>query len=165
MGAIQKTIQRTLRNKRNQRRFEPVLPQVEYKPKFRVGLAPFVPTKITFPDAMVVEGAGSTRINGTYLRDGDVDNKPAYQLVGGENDVDQILAELDGIYEIQNRDDFTSISIFYVGQNVATPDLVSSWTVDGSNPDASAPAPTVRRATWADIDAAGIDRSTVPLLE
>jgi hypothetical protein len=28
----------------------------------------------------------------------------------------------------------------------------------------TAPAPTVRRATWADIDAAGIDRSTVPLL-
>lgn len=179
MDALQKTIQRTLRNKRNQRRFEPVLPQVEYKPKFRMGLAPFVPTP-TYPDAMLVEGAGTTAVNDVYLRDGDLNGKPSfvfgdYLLQNREDylfDSNGLPVLVDGSQTFNNWNFYDTVgeNAPYYGdtndRNVENPSEVSTWDFNTAVFGTDNPTvPTVRYATWADIDAAGIDRSTVPLLE
>lgn len=99
------------------------------------------------PDAMVVEGAGWNEANGVFVRSGEQNGKPVY---GG----------LGGIEWLETSPDFFEWVFFegvYIGfDNVDTPDQITSW----SNVYVP-PAPTVRRATWADIDAAGIDRSTL----
>ena len=111
------------------------------------------------PDAMVVDGAGTASVNNVYLRDGDFQGYPAYTLVGGVSGVDSLSFLGVTPWAIGSQ----SLSPIYYESSeggLATPDLVTSWSV---SVDGTAPAPTVRRATWADIDEAGIDRSTVPL--
>lgn len=108
------------------------------------------------PDTMVVAGAGTTAVNGVYLRDGDLGGFPRYTLVGGTTTQDSILYTI-GIWFIAT----SGTSAYTSAEDPATPDLVVTWVTDGAGVE---PLPTVRRATWADIDAAGIDRTTVPLL-
>lgn len=120
------------------------------------------------PDAMVVEEAGLFAARGVYLRDGDLNLKPRYTL-GEATDVDTIFWRDDTdigltikrwILRNQNSNFIDTYSDI-TNQDVETPDLVEEWNASSSDEE---PAPTLRRATWADIDAAGIDRSTVPLL-
>lgn len=99
------------------------------------------------PDAMVVEGAGSTEANGLYLRDGEFGGKPRYTIIGGSN-----VGNQNSIF----YDDQETIGFFwYIGGNFAygstdntpTPDLAETWLVNTGTP----PAPTVRRATAEDF--------------
>lgn len=108
------------------------------------------------PDAMVVEGAGTTEANGISLRDGELNGKPRYTLVGGTTDQDIIYAD-SGEWFLGS----SGLDIYVGEEDVSSPDLVVSWRAIFSG---TLPAPTVRRATWADIDAAGIDRATVPTI-
>lgn len=103
------------------------------------------------PDAMVVEGAGTTEVDGIYLRDGDQGGKPRYTQDGGTTNDDSIVGGTGGWVIF---DDETSI--YSTKETVAAPDLVETWTPDDGI--------TVLYATWEDIEAAGIDRSTVPTI-
>lgn len=106
------------------------------------------------PDAMVVEGAGTDAVNGVYFRDGDSGGKPRYTLVGGTTGIDAIYWSGSSWFI-----EYDLIGLYYSGDDVATPDLVVTWVSSAGND-----VPIVRRATWADIEAAGIDPSTVPVL-
>lgn len=100
----------------------------------------FHPLKIV--DAMIVEGAGTAGVNGTYLRDGDSGGKPRYTLVGGTTGDDSIqwvgskwsIISGGGLEKYESSED------------VATPDLVVTWAVLGG----TAPVPTVRRGSLPD---------------
>ncbi len=105
------------------------------------------------PDAMVVEGAGTEVANRVYLRNGDLNGKPLY----GTNSDDGIFSGVSSIIWVVA---IGGANLYLRSEDVATPDLVEVWDLE----DGDAPAPTVRRATWADIEAAGIDPSTVPVL-
>lgn len=122
--------------------------------------------KALYPDAMVVEGpAGETSVLSVYPRSGDYEEKPAYVKSGSADKLqDGIIyrppqdAPVANVWGIVGGDDI----IYNSNQTTAeTPDLAGAF---GAGSGYSSPAPTVRYATWADIDAAGIDRSTVPLL-
>lgn len=108
------------------------------------------------PDAMVVEDAGSTDYNGVYPKNGTVSGKPFYGTVPTEIGI--FWDDVSSFWVIGLLD--SAEFGYYSSENVANPSLVTTWEKD----IAIEPLPTVRRATWADIDAAGIDRSTVPLL-
>ena len=120
------------------------------------------------PDAIVVEGAGNETLNTVAVRDGFLNTRPKYQT--GEAIL--IAAEIltgttpqQTFWVIYRSGGFGFLGTYENLSNVATPDLATNWTVVAGQ-SAQAPAPTtVRRATWADIDNAGIDRSTVPLLQ
>lgn len=107
------------------------------------------------PDAMVVEEAGTLAVRGIYPRDGENGGRAKYTLVGGAADADSIFWTT--FWSILN----SNSSMYGSTDNVATPNLVTTWLKDSG----VEPLPTVRYATWADIDAAGIDRATVPMLE
>lgn len=118
-----------------------------------------------FPDAVVVEGAGDSALNEVYIRDGVSNEKPRYTsptgdfIIWTENEDDQlswvIFKSLGG----------PSIPAYFSTSLRDTPDLVPLWRVyDGGLGDPTPPS-DVRLATWADINAAGIDRTTVALRE
>lgn len=123
---------------------------------------------LPLPDAMVVEGAGTTALNKVYPRDGDYNGNPLYtrEVPSIPSPVDAYIRKTGTSWAIGTPD----LDTEYYGSNAATPDLVETWTFNNTGPIppgeiwVQGPAPTVRRATWADIDAAGIDRATVPLL-
>jgi hypothetical protein len=109
-------------------------------------------TRLYLPDAMVVEGAGTAILDGAILlRDGSVNSRPYYELeeVGvitteqtagpATSDIWKIQAWLDGFGGFAFRNVYTS------NEELATPDLVETWTVDTNG---TATTPTVRRATW-----------------
>lgn len=111
------------------------------------------------PDAMVVEGAEITEANGIYLLNGENDNKPQY-----EKDVGNFIRWTDfGEWSIEAAG--SADSLYYAVDDVPTPDLVTStWSRTGGSIDDEYDNPTVRRATWEDINTAGIDRATVPTI-
>jgi len=116
------------------------------------------------PDAMVVDGAGDDAVEGMYLRDGENAEKPLYTLSDGTRISDSILYDnsTSTIWAITSSTQGERGSALYISvEDVATPDLATTWNVEAAG---TAPAPTVRRATWADIEAAGIDSLTVPIL-
>jgi len=112
------------------------------------------------PDAMVVEGAGPAEANGVLIRSGSYLGYPNYFNADGDIYGHRIIYEQwlpnIGRYQII----FSGESTLYVADlDYASPELATWEEASGA-----LPAPTVRRATWPDIDAAGIDRATVPLL-
>lgn len=107
------------------------------------------------PDAMVVEDAGTEAAEGIYLRDGELLVRPVYKSATRE-----IAWQGSGIGWRIRRIGFLTGEYDGSDEDVLSPDLVEVWTIEAG----TAPAPTVRRATWADIDAAGIDPLTVPIL-
>lgn len=109
------------------------------------------------PDAIVVEGAGTDGADAVYPRNGEANGYPRY--VGSSEDFQAILLQGDGT-EWEIKVDQGNRLYESTGSFTATPDLAEGWDADL----ALNPAPTVRYATWADIDAAGIDPLTVPLL-
>jgi hypothetical protein len=136
------------------------------------------------PDAMVVEDAGTESFNeGVYVRDGNAggNSRPKYTDTTGEfniavdGDPESVAPAPEKylIFKVVTTgtgglvDPFVQTFTYYYKSSTsntsieATPDLVATWNTSG---DGTAPAPTVRRATWADIEAAGIDPSTVPVL-
>ena len=133
------------------------------------------------PDAMVVEGAGTTAANGVYQRDGDLNSKPSYvksnfllqnrqDLLFSSNGLPVLVGDSQ-IFNNWNFYDIVEDNVPYYGdtdnRNEQNPDLVSTWyaTADVFGFDAATEdTPTVRRAIWADIDAARINHLTVPLL-
>lgn len=101
----------------------------------------FHPLKIV--DAMIVEGAGSTVVNGTYLRDGDFGGKPRYTLAGGTTGDDSIQDTGIDPWGILSGGSI----LYYSGENEATPNLVTTWVVSGTG---TTPVPTVRRGSLPD---------------
>lgn len=98
------------------------------------------------PDAMVVEGvSGDGKI---YRRDGSYTNKPQYTEVGG-------TARDDSLYWDGSLWQWSHAGVVSSGSDDAVPTPDSAvWDIGDSI--------EVRYATWADVDAAGIDRTTVP---
>jgi hypothetical protein len=82
---------------------------------------------------IIVSGAGSDAFNGTYAQNGSLSGKPKYSKVG-DSDRDILWSGTEWV--IRDPDDFWYVST----DNVATPDLVTTWTIDGL---AELPAPTV----------------------
>jgi hypothetical protein len=132
----------------------------------RVGFSPYSPPPLRHPDAMVVEGGGTASINGVYLRDGDSGRLPRYTINGGTTDDDSISGDDGVLTGAPPQWNIWGTAIPFPKNHygaiidVATPDLVPTWEVV----DGDAPAPTVRRANWEDIDAEGIDHNIVPIL-
>jgi hypothetical protein len=89
---------------------------------------PLVPT-----GNIIVSGAGSVEVNDTYAPDGEENGKPQYLGIvkGG-----LIYWNGAGWYIEATNSDF----IYAADDDVATPDLVTTWTIDGL---AELPAPTV----------------------
>lgn len=81
---------------------------------------------------MLVSGAGTSAVNGTYTPTGTRNSKQYYNLTGTSSIVSAI--SWDGgswnIYAASGQANYNS------GDNVATPDLVTTWTAafGGSNP-------------------------------
>ena len=93
---------------------------------------------------MIVSGAGTSAVNGTYVEDGTLKGKPKYTYNGYllQWDYDSLGEYL--VWCIKKGDFFY---YYYSTQNVATPDLVTTW-VKGSN--GSLPIPTVTAAGGGD---------------
>ena len=86
---------------------------------------------------IIVSGAGSSEVNGTYVDTGELSgNKPVYE----NNANSDILIVWDsGEWIIENMSTF---AIYYFsGDDVATPDLCTTWEVY----DAEPPVPTVTK--------------------
>lgn len=111
------------------------------------------------PDAMVVEGSGVSVGDGTYLRDENQFGREAFSFL------DSIFIQWDGMEFWQISDKVANTVYYYLDDNSLTIDEAIAGNPLWSSYDLGyLPVPTVRRATWADIDAAGIYRSAVPLL-
>ena len=122
------------------------------------------------PDAIVVEGAGRSADDGVYIQSGESNGKNKYSNflpVDGWPDYERIISWITpGWYEsaawtlLSDSGDYD----YYTFADTDTPDTATGWdygVIDGVTDSA---VPTFRLATWADIDAAGIDRDTVPIL-
>jgi len=90
-------------------------------------------------NAVIVSGAGSTEVNGTYTERGEYDGKPYYNLVGELDDIyfSSILWE-EGIWYIY---DFTGSDFYESLENVSFPWLVEEW--DWREANGVPPAPTL----------------------
>ena len=80
---------------------------------------------------MIVSGAGTTEVNGTYVESGWFLNKPKYSYSNYEIHWTGYTWEIYG--------DYMSYYVSY--EDVATPDLCSEWYVQ----DGSSPVPTVTK--------------------
>ncbi|GGE45151.1 T9SS type A sorting domain-containing protein [Psychroflexus planctonicus] len=91
---------------------------------------------------IVVSGAGTSAANGTYIQDGTYNSKPKYVKDGDsswELKYDCFMFACDGWGIIQ----YGNSEYYYSNEDVATPDLVSSWNVGYG----SFPAPSVETVT------------------
>lgn len=79
---------------------------------------------------MIVSGAGSTEVNGTYAENGIVNDRPYYTY--GINYIKWF-----GSYWAIRGD----LNYYYSNDNVATPDLCTTWRWD----EGELPAPTVTK--------------------
>ena len=85
---------------------------------------------------IIVSGAGSSEVNGTYVDTGELSgNRPVY-----ENNANSDI-QLDGlmIWVIVNVS--TGFVYYFSNDNVATPDLCTTWKVYDGEP----PVPTVTK--------------------
>jgi len=85
---------------------------------------------------IIVSGAGSSEVNGTYVDTGELSgNRPVY-----ENNANSDI-QLDGlmIWVIVNVS--TGFVYYFSNDNVATPDLCTTWEVYDGEP----PVPTVTK--------------------
>jgi len=90
-------------------------------------------------NAVIVSGAGSTQVNGTYTERGEYSGKPYYNLVGELDDIyfSSILWE-EGTWYIY---DFTGSNFYQSLENVSFPWLVEEW--DWQEANGTPPAPTL----------------------
>jgi hypothetical protein len=82
---------------------------------------------------IIVSGAGSTEVNGTYAVIGEVGGKPLY----ANNANSDIHIESAGGWLIVSPD----FIYYFSNDDVATPDLCTTWEVADGEP----PAPTVTK--------------------
>jgi hypothetical protein len=109
-------------------------------------------TRLYLPDAIVVEGAGTAAFNYIYLREGDINSLPLFTILNGTAEV----FFSSGAWQITDSE---GIDDAYEGTtDTATPDLTTYIALNGS-----APAPTVRRATWPEYIAAVLERDGATL--
>jgi len=82
---------------------------------------------------IIVSGAGSTEVNGTYVENGELGGRPYYE--NGDYAIGW-----DAGWLILN---ITELIFYYIGEgNVATPDLCTKWELDESG---ELPVPTVTK--------------------
>ena len=85
---------------------------------------------------IIVSGTGSTEVNGTYAVVDEAGEKPAY----ANNANSDIVIGWDGsAWLIMNSS--TQVIYYYSSNNVATPDLCTTWEVAYGEP----PVPTVTK--------------------
>lgn len=88
------------------------------------------------PADMVVSGAGSALVNGLYLFDGLRNGKPSYRLP-----LPQLSEVIFIVWEgSQWRIEGSTTTYYYSSQDVATPDLVTTWVTSSGG---TLPLPTV----------------------
>lgn len=127
----------------------------------------------SLPDAMVVEEAGDDSVNRTYIRDGSYSGFPKYETIDSSVKIEAAQDESEPdpqplLYAILKEDGEVLGTIVFTRQyesNELATELEGPEDATWGDTGGGLPLPTVRYATWADIDAAGIDRSTVSLLE
>jgi hypothetical protein len=92
---------------------------------------------------ILVDGAGSSAVDGPYLADGTANDAPRYTLLGGTTGVDSIEVgdELDTWYIKSTAGDLYNSTDLTLAD---TPDL-AAWESDSGDD----PAPTVTSITWA----------------
>ena len=84
---------------------------------------------------IIVSGAGSTEVNGTYAVIGEELERPLY----ANNANSDIVIAWVGAWIIVNSS--TSFIYYHSGDDVATPDLCTTWEVEDGEP----PVPTVTK--------------------
>ena len=84
---------------------------------------------------IIVSGAGSTEVNGTYAVVDEEGEKPVY----ANNANSDIVIGWDNAWLIMNRS--THVIYYYSNDNVATPDLCTTWEVNAGE----SPVPTVTK--------------------
>jgi hypothetical protein len=120
-----------------------------------------VPLVSNTPDAIVIEGAGSSEVNKVQIRaDNDIFGYPSYVYVeGGQKLWQTSWSFINSEWLISNTEG--SVDIYYKAGPADHPtEAVWSAFLNGEEP-----VPTIRYATWEEVDAAGIDRSEVRLRE
>jgi hypothetical protein len=84
---------------------------------------------------IIVSGAGTGHANGHYLQSGISNGKPYYEKTGNQDPLILWVQDAWRIYDsIDNEENW-----YFSTEDVATPDLVTSWDVD----QGSSPAPAV----------------------
>lgn len=91
---------------------------------------------------MIVSGAGTTAVNGTYIENGTFNDKPKYTF--DDYEIRWRITTRPPVTRWELI--LTSEVIYYSNDNVATPDLCTTWQVYEGN----APAPTVTAAGGGD---------------
>ena len=84
---------------------------------------------------IIVSGAGSSEVNGTYVDTGELSgNRPVYE----NNANSDIAIGWDNAWLIMSS---TYVIYYYSDDDVATPDLCTTWEVNGGE----SPVPTVTK--------------------
>ena len=85
---------------------------------------------------IIVSGAGATEVNGTYAESGEEGGKPLYAKANS----DIVIGwDSSGVWVIGTSDYVTAY--YYSSDDVATPDLCTTWEVNEGEP----PVPTVTK--------------------
>ena len=87
---------------------------------------------------MIVSGAGTSTVNGTYVENGTLNEKPLY-IMQGQVDYPRIYFDPAGAWRISVFNTYKGI-LYYSNESVDTPDLCTTWTVSIWG---TSPAPTV----------------------
>ena len=85
---------------------------------------------------IIVSGAGSSEVNGTYAVVDEAGEKPAY---ANNANSDIVIGWADGVWWIMNSS--TQVIYYFSEDDVATPDLCTTWEVHEGKP----PVPTVTK--------------------
>jgi len=122
-------------------------------------------------ESVVVTGAGTSAVNGTYVRDGDKNGKPKYSHNNGSGaHLAWHTATQNGVtsafwyfstaptYDGTGMHSNDSQLRYKSSSNVATPDLATNWETAGT-PGTSSPPPQslVRRAGWVKLNSSSFD--------
>ena len=113
-----------------------------------------VETTVELPTGDInVEGAGTSHANGHYLQSGISNGKPYYEKTGNQ---DPYIAWEDqsDVFAWRIFDSIDNVDTWYFStEDVATPDLVTSWQVDqGGSPAPTVIAETEPQTTTQDIE-------------
>ena len=93
---------------------------------------------------MVVSGAGTTAVNGTYVENGTLNGKPLY-IMQGQVDYPRIYF-MSGSWYIYAFNTYKG-RLYYSNESVDTPDLCTTWNVSAWG---TPPVPTVTAAGGGD---------------
>ena len=94
---------------------------------------------------MIVAGAGTSEVNGTYAENGTKFEKPRYRMASAQSVTGYFYVVWSGPFNhwcisVQGDDSVTYSQIhagsrYYSADNVATPDLCTTWVIaSGANP-------------------------------